>query len=389
MDGVRRIQKSAARLNNLARRADTAADVEPGNLGRAELDKLEIALLSAAQRGDVRRISADDVDLYPIIPFDGGGHLHLDGGARETCDCDITDWLLLDHGWEIPAPDWTLIDADPPAVLCQFPQTFFEAIARHLWGTSKDADFLASPTSNAGKSTLASALSAALPGAVAVKQAPAVLTAQRRKFSAHVAPLEHSRIVLYDECGKVDDWTGVIFELTPADLDIEHKGMDTVTRRRFGNAVFLGDAPPALDSSIQGVEERIGYTADLTLPAIDAETRRLWLSETEIARLRAWMLDFALDATQAARDRNYHRNADRVTTLDAMRPADVDFMRDTFRPGSSYTNEVLRDKLTGAGFDAPNNKRWQPFILRCWPKATKASVKAGDSSKRGWYIPNP
>ena len=378
-----RSRRAQAVLNNLCRKADTAADIEPGNLRRAQLDDLEVALLSAAMRGEVVKVSGDDLDRHAIIPFDDGSHLHLDHGARAVCRCDLRPFLMLNHGWEIPAPDWDLLDA-PPLVFGQFPQDFFAAIARHYWGTSKDADFLACPTSDAGKSTVAAALAKSLPGSVAVKQAHSTLTEQRRKFSAHVKPLIDARIVVFDEVGKVDGdkWTAMLFELTPAELDIELKGLDTVTRPRFGNAVLIGECPPQFDPSVQGVAARIGYTADLLLTPIDGATRRDWLSDTEIARLRAWMLDFALDAGQERRDAGYHRTIDRAEIIAGLLPDGVSAMRERFagNSGKWISNKSLADAMSAEGLDVPNGNAFKKFVKQCWPHAEPSRQADG----RGW-----
>ena len=378
-----RKRRAQAALNNLCRKADAAAGIEPENLRRAQLDDLEVALLSAAMRGEIVKVSDADVDRHPIIPFADGTHLHLDAGERSVCRCDLRPLLMLNHGWEIPAPDWDLLDL-PPAMFGHFPQEFFAAIARHFWDTSKDADFLACPTSNAGKSTVAAALAKALPGAIRVKQAHSTLTPQRRKFSAHVLPLIDARISIFDEVGKVDgeQWTATLFELTPAELDIEQKGLDTVTRPRFGNAVFMGECPPHFDASVQGVDARIGYTADLLLTPIDSATRRDWLSASEIARLRAWMLDFALDATQQRRDAGYYRTVDRSEIVAGLLPDGVAAMRERFagNGGKWISNKSLADAMSAEGLDVPNGNAFKKFVKQCWPHAEPSRQADG----RGW-----
>ena len=372
-----------AALNNLVRTAAIASgDDAPANLSYSRLRDLDIALLSAAQRGDISSVAGNAVDRHPVIPFNDGSHLHLDQG-RDICRCDLAPLLLLNHGWNVPPPNWELLES-PPAVLDRFPQDFFEAIARHLWGTSKDADFLASSTSSAGKSTVAKALELCLPGAIVVKQAHTTLTDNRLKFSAHVKPLVDARIVIYDEVGKVnpDKWTSILFEVSPPDLDIELKGADTVTRPRFGNAVFVGECPPAVDASVQGVDTRLGYTADLALSPIDAATRRHWLSDPEIARLRAWMLDFALSATQERRDAGYHLTTDRSVLVDGLVPEPVRYLRERFagNGGDWLANKAITSALTDAGHEVPKGKGFSQFVKQCWPNA----VDSRQADGRGW-----
>ena len=381
-DGSRRSQSV---LNNVSRKAIFAGNDLYKDLKRHDLADLEVGLLSAMLRGEIPKVAPDGVDSHPVIPFNDGSHLHLDRGQRENCRCDLRPLLLLDHGWDIPAPDWDLLDL-PPMMFGQFPQAFFEAIARHLWGTSKDADFLACPISNAGKSTMASALAHCLPGAVVVKQAHTTLTAQRRKFSAHTSPLTNAKIVIYDECGKVaaDAWTETLFELTPPELDIEHKGVDVVSRPRFGNAVMMGECPPAVDASVQGVESRIGYTADVLLTPIDGNTRREWLSATEISRLRTWMLSFALDATLERRDAEYHKTVDRSEIIAGLLPEGVAALRLRFEGngGKWLSNKALTDAMEAEGIDVPAHKAFGKFVRSCWPYA-EASKQADGRGYRG------
>ena len=55
--------------------------------------------------------------------------------------------------------------------------------------------------SDSGKSTLAAALAAALPGAIQVVNALEVLDQRRTRFCPHKRPLAESRLVIFDEGG--------------------------------------------------------------------------------------------------------------------------------------------------------------------------------------------
>ena len=151
----------------------------------------------------------DMMDRAPVVPFMDGSHVHLDQGQRQTCRCDTKALKIINHGWQIPPPDFDLLNRQP-AVCDHFGVAFLDAIARHLCGPSKEADCMVSAVSDAGKSTLCSALSSAMPGAIVATEAASVLTGAKKRFSVHTLPLTRARIVLFDECGKVKPRIGKI-----------------------------------------------------------------------------------------------------------------------------------------------------------------------------------
>ena len=325
-----------------------------------------------------------DMDTAPVIPFLDGTHLHLDRGRRAVCECDTKHLRIINHGWQIPAPDFGLL-SKLPAVCQQFGVAFLDAIARHLGEPSKEADILVSAISNAGKSTLCKLLADALPGAIVALEAASVLTGPKRRFAAHTLPLTKARIVIFDECGKVDDWSDTIYEVTAWNLPIERKGIDTAFIPRIGNAVFVGDTLPAFDASQQGANNRIGHIAQLdTIAPIGKDDYRLWNTDTEIARLRAYMLDRAM-AAWARRDDAipYWRNADRATCIEDMTPPDVAHLRALFADGGYVPSESIRNALLGAGYDIPQARAFGALVRRCWPAAVQTDTRTG----KGWRLP--
>ena len=372
-------------LAELVRQSDIAAEngkanSEPSNSGvKAVADGVRRRVVN----GELPTFLPAMMDLAPVVPF-LDGHLHLDRGRRETCRCDTTGLRIINHRWQIPAPDWTLLDR-APAVVNHFGHGFFDAIARHLGEPSKEADMLVSAVSNAGKSTACELLADALPGAIVTVEAASVLTAAKRRFSAHTIPLTRSRIVLFDECGKVDDWTGTIYELTARTLPIERKGVDTAMLPRIGNAVFVGDALPALDASQQGAANRIGHISQLDgISPIGRETYRLWNSDAEIARLRTYMLDRAIDAWER-RDLEipYWRNPEHGAIVENMTPPEIVHLRTLFADGGRVPTDAIRNALTGAGFDVPADRALGAFVRKVWPGVVKDDTRIG----KGWRLP--
>ena len=374
--------KPRAVLLNIIIKAVEGVGMPPPKVGRSALDDLEPNLMAAAMRERIQKIPVNAVDLHPVIPFTSG-HLHLDRGIRETCHCDISGLHMLDHGWEIPPPDWSLLD-DLPEIVNHIPHTWFEATSRHMWGPSKDVDIFACPVSGAGKSTTSEAMAMALPGAIAVKQAHTASTNQRRKFSEHVKDLVHSRIVIFDEAGKAepDVWTSMIFEITPTMVDVELKGQDNIARRRFGNACFMGDVPPKLDASVQGVYERVGFCWEGQLNPVDRQTRARWLSDDEIAKLRVYFLDCALNATPERQQANFHRNDDRHIMLDSMEPDDVKHVRELLHGQEWVSNETIKKALTDGGFKVPPDRQYGGFVIRSFPEATRSQ----HGPTKGWLL---
>ena len=185
--------------------------------------------------------------------------------------------------------------------------------------------------------------------------------------------------------GQTEDWENTIFELTAQHLPIENKGIDTRLVRRTGNPVFVGDQLPQIDGTQQGAQNRLGHIARLDdLQPIDFSTYQHWTSDTEIARLRAYMVDRALDAW----DRRhaiapYWRNVDAGELMAELIPPDIAHLREIFMDGGYATSDAIRNALTAAGYEVPAPRAWGAFIQRCFPGVAKDDR----STAKGWQLP--
>ena len=189
-----------APLGSLARRKALSAGLQPPTVSPRWYSTIRDGLHVGIVDKQIQRFQAAHMMKEPIIPFETGAHLHLSAHDLDICHCDIGPTKTLDLGWSIPEPDSTLCDR-LPAVCDQFGVRLLQALSRYLLGPMKALDMLRADKSDSGKSTLAAALAAALPGAIQVVNALEVLDQRRTRFCPHKRPLAESRLVIFDEGG--------------------------------------------------------------------------------------------------------------------------------------------------------------------------------------------
>ena len=346
-------------LTEMVRDARVAEGADPDRSSPSDgtINSVVNQLVGRARRGAFRRVNRSDFDRSPLVPFTDDTHLHLDQRLPEACDCRLDQQPTIDHGWEIPPPDWE--ETQLPHLLNHFDPDHLVEIAQRLWSPDKSCDFLLNPHSGAGKSTLSTVLAQCLPGMVYRIDASEIKE-QRMAFSVHTKPLTSSRIVIYDEAARAGvKWSGVLYAMTDEDIDINEKHQQEARFRRIGTPMFFGPDQPDIDTSQQGIETRIGAVWQLRAKpySVDANMRALWLSDTELSRLRVWLLEVALrgprDNSQlsdrAAREEFVAENEDELT-------ADIREALDHLDPAELYHMDELTSQLTLAHVEIPQDR---------------------------------
>ena len=376
-----------APLGSLARRKALSAGLQPPTVSPRWYSTIRDGLHVGIVDKQIQRFQAAHMMKEPIIPFETGAHLHLSAHDLDICHCDIGPTKTLDLGWSIPEPDFALCDR-LPAVCDQFGVRLLQALSRYLLGPMKALDMLRADKSDSGKSTLAAALAAALPGAIQVVNALEVLDQRRTRFCPHKRPLAESRLVIFDEGGRLtEDITNELFGVTGDTLLLEGKGQDTVIVPRVGSPCFFGHKFPPVDVNAQGVKERIGQPWSFEdLKPIDGATRDRWLSPEEIARLRACMLRWA-QATFETRTTKTWYGPERDELIREMDPPIIRFLRERFMvaPDGFVNNADIKAALAEGGHPEPANKTWGAMIRR----AFQGAEDRHHLGQRGWAGVSP
>ena len=381
-------ERGRRNLGALARRCDAEFTVTPGNIRTlAE----EIHVLIASGYDGIQVVGREDIFSGPIIPFLDGSHVHLDGGADELCrDPNDIRGLYVVADWSIPSPDFDLLNAEP-SVFRQFDIDYLADIARFFGDTSKNVDMIAVPQSNAGKTSWISALAMALPGLVVVSPRGSVKKARNERFTVAVQPLADSRLVIFDEAGKLDtDMENLIFDLTEDYLLIERKQRDAVIVKRLGNALFVGDSfAEGVDDARQGIPGRLGNLWEFNLQPITPAIRTRWLSHNEVARLRAWAVHLGIEGFPN-RTMLRQQEADRAVSIEQMQPKNVAALQTTFKPGvypvdGWVSSADLCEAIGNAGLPTPNNKQLPRIVLKAFPSA-KSKTDSSHQKTRGWQL---
>ena len=380
----RRCRRLLARIIRTARAAHSP-EAATSDTSEAVINSLVNQLHDHGFDGDFQRILRQRFDLAPIIPFNDGSHLHLANREERTCRCDLQDTPMLDWGWDVPPPDWNI--EKTPDIVKHFGTDVMHELAQRLWPPDKTCDFLINPHSNSGKSTLTTALAQMAPGLI-YRMDASYLRVDRMAFSAHLNPLTSSRIAFYDEAARAGvKWTDVLYAMTDDDIDLNLKHRNETRLRRIGTPIFLGADQPNIDSTSQGNRVGAVWFPHTEADSVDADRRKLWLSEQEIDRLRVWMLRCAL---LGPRDNNNLADmAARERFVEDAVPESVIAAQDALahlKPAEAYTLDRIKGILEAAAVEIGTRDRDLGQLIRAaYPKAVNKPIReAGGKRKRLW-----
>ena len=344
---------------------------------------------TAIHDGQLQTFDLAEMNQCPIIPFQSGSHAHIDVEQLILCGCDVSERKMLNLNWKIPPPDFSLCsgNAPLPAICEQFPPDVFKALARYLLGPLKSMDVLIAPSSDVGKTSMLQALQAALPGAVTYVDSTAILDARRSRFTPWAKGLTESRLVAFDEFGRLDQGlTEHLFNMSGPTVAVGKKGVDMTALPRIGTPFFVGaNFPPGIDIDAQGVKQRLGNLTYLEdLDPVDWNTALHWQSTEEVAKLRAWMIRWAKESWDSRdakpwetdeRDELLTRLAGPNSTanLDTGTQEAVEYLREHFEAedGAWVESKALIDILEDAEIleVSPVSKYWQMLIQTAFPEA--------------------
>ena len=350
-------------------------------------------LLVHVQRDALPTFLPEEMDAEPVLYFNDHSHIHFDGGDLDFCDCNLEPFRII-YRWNIPPPDFSLC-ADGmahPAFCDQFGLAAFEAAAIALLGPVKWVSMLTTATADAGKTAWVRAIKKALPGAVTIKTHAAFKASRNVQFTPAHDALANCLLMFVDEAGRIDGKVlDKVFEISDEDVSVERKHVDLADFKRIGNTFFVGhEPPPGVDTTQQGVPERMGYMDRMdTLQPITPETRAHWHSPGEIARTRAWMIRFAVEGW--GKRNKVVVTAGRDAMISDMQGEDVKCLHDYFEAveGAFTLSADIERVLKQNGHKVPSGRAWSSLIKRSFPNAVKAQEPSGDRRK-GWRnIRNP
>ena len=333
-------------------------------------------------------------DTAPLIPFTDGTHIHLDQGQDEICTCPLDGLDMIDHGWVVMPPDFSLLQEPKPDIMHYFGDDIFRNVGRRLAGPNKGIDLLISSASNTGKSSLGLALQFALPGVIRFLDS-STLSKDTSTYSAHVIHLTESRITIFDEVSRADfDWTKIMFEITADIPEVNPKHLQPERRRLIGTAMLIAPATPEINSAEQGIENRIGavFKPPLADNGIDSERRTLWTDKKERAKLRAWLIHYAVEEYPYRNENSrYGDQHARTSVIDQATPEQVALARqelDDLYPESGYLLEDIKARLVKAGIEnlPIDDKGYGQFLRQCYPPAESVRRRwaKGEDVHRRW-----
>ena len=333
-------------------------------------------------------------DTAPLIPFTDGTHIHLDQGRDEICTCPLDGLDMIDHGWSVMPPDFSLLQEPKPDIMQYFGDDIFRNVGRRLAGPNKGIDLLISSASQAGKSSLGLVLQFALPGVIIFLNS-STLNKETSTYSAHVIHLTESRITIFDEVSRADfDWTKIMFEITADIPEVNPKHLQPERRRLIGTAMLIAPATPEINSAEQGIENRIGavFKPPLADNGIDSERRTLWTDKKERAKLRAWLIHYAVEEYPYRNENSrYGDQHARTSVIDQATPEQVALARqelDDLYPESGYLLEDIKARLVKAGIEnlPIDDKGYGQFLRQCYPPAESVRRRwaKGEDVHRRW-----
>ena len=344
---------------------------------------LNIAIVGERMPG-LKRVRQHDLDSLPILPLKGGGGVDLRNGDCIAPGPDFAGLLLTDDDERSAGVEYQpeiLRQGIPEAAktLEHYGRGLFRRLARHLLRTDKSIDTVRIARSNAGKTTLADALEAALPGIAMVADAPGSFTPQGLKFSGPATLLATRRLVIFDEADKIEKPPppSATNALTARRVRIEEKNLQPYYALRTANAVMLGADWPALVTA-QGSDTRFNWAYNPDLPLLPIGLRDWLLSTEGCAWLATLLIAFAMDIyakhySDEEDDSQYQLAAREM--LEANTDPVVRALKEAFQagePADFVCNAAIKNALREAEVDdfPTNNRAFGRACREAWPNAT-------------------
>ena len=228
-------------------------------------------LINGTDHDKVRRINPESLDRYdehPCIPTLDGRALDLTTNKYIKPE-ELGELLFTYKGWNI---ETSHTDEGPAVALVEKVfgdggrfEGVLDRIASYLCGISKTIDVFKAETVNHGKTTLFDGvLREALPGMIERVTARETFTPRGEAFSQLKKLLTEKRIVMVDECHKIDleITSDMLNALTDKTIEVHEKYRPKIVKRRVATQVFVGNEWPPLRVEDIGVPERIGFAAE-------------------------------------------------------------------------------------------------------------------------------
>ena len=378
---------------------------------RSELARhiIQVAII----RDDIQSVPSNSFNRFAehrVIPTIEG--FHMIGNGEIIQPSEAMRFKITDLGWEIPGIDFAVLQ-NPPTPQANFMKLTIDRrwgndlmrrIAAALLTTSKDIPIIAAHPdapnggSDTGKSTLMDCLALAFPGMVGITADSGGLRPGASNFSQHTAPLTRELIHFYDEVDKVDVIRpGLINSLTADTLNIELKRENPVQKPRIGTPFFVIGGTPQIDSTAQGIANRLPTVFHFQMPDILTQTGRYALEhDTAIAYLRAWLIgeaanlmteeEFAQEPLIEIVNTQEARAASR-RLMSEMKP-DVDAVFEQHFTAGEYADftltSTIRDVIKGAGVDRADDKKVKAMVKRISPQATPEQATVDGKRGRGY-----
>ena len=149
----------------------------------------------------------------------------------------------------------TLADCN---LLLQWHEKLFSEVAYRLRApVDKGVDCYTNPTSQAGKTTTAENIEAALPGLVKLVKLEQQ-SFHKQKWSVIGKELASSLVTIFDECGSIPISRETLVDMTGPTVWVEGKGEQGHTEPRRGTGLLLGADWVFMPGGAQGVDSRTG-----------------------------------------------------------------------------------------------------------------------------------
>ena len=232
------------------------------------------------------------ISAAPVIGLDHDKSIDLATGETGAWP----ERLVLDTGARISIPDGEHEGSEAEGLVMEvwqdrYGMDLLRRLCSHLLAQSKSIDSVCSELADAGKGTMVSALSAALPGAVGRGFATKLLN-RKDKFTPVTSMLSARRLVFLDEIDKLPELpAGAVHELADDVVQVENKGSDAVSMPRTGQLILLGADWVNTDASDQGIAARLRFFHKFTASeTMTPDERAMILSPLGIESLQAMIL---------------------------------------------------------------------------------------------------
>ena len=366
---------------------------------------------------EVTTIEINQIEYPSIRPLTDGRAYDFDSGLYMKPE-QLKYKYIIDNGWEIQPPltpqeALAEISKNSPSdaervveIMAHYGEDYVSMMAIAVKRTGKSVQLFVRPKPNWGKTTAMDSLKRAL-GEKALGRLNAYDVLNASRFDQVGAKLSEHLILVLDELDKAKEVRpSVITNSSAETVSPERKFMDVMELPRVGTLVLMGSELPVIDTSIQGIKERLNLVSFKSeVDKVDFEftnddrnmmrNRGGWRFMWALIAKRAVELKGSVDdmITQAEKIEGSTLQEDREAFFEETLSETAQYLRDNYDYNPLKTDQtipiqdlVARVNKNVPGADVKASRTFVRFLNEAFPGIQRKVLRSGQGNRQTYAI---